>query len=150
MKNRVVLIGFGLALSAGCSGQSPNNASNSQTAMQGNDAGAVAAAPPRPSGEVGFRQLAECAATMEALSRLYNVLASNEPGPRGEEMRRTASARSLAALDFEMAASTIGTGLGRTQADIDRIKRERHAAMEQERVLITRRGSRYCHVGFFH
>jgi len=70
---------------------------------------------------------------MEATSRLYTAIASGEQGPRADEMRRTASARGLAAFDFETSASTLGTSLGKTQADVDRIKRARHAQLEQER-----------------
>jgi len=134
MKSRIAAASCGLALIAGCSGQPQNNAVNGQDATSpSNAATALPAAPARPTGEAGFRQLAECAATMEAMSRLYTAIASREQGARADEMRRTASARGLAAFDFETSASTLGTSLGKTQADVERIKRERHAQLEQER-----------------
>jgi hypothetical protein len=131
MKSRIAAASCGLALIAGCSGQSQNSAGSAQN---GTAASNVAAAlPTPPAGEAGFRQLAECAATMEAMSRLYNAIASREQGARADEMRRTASARGLAAFDFETSASSLGASLGKTPADIERIKRERHAQLEQER-----------------
>ena len=134
MKSKIAAASCGLALIAGCSGQPQDNAGNGQNgATASNAATALPAAPARPTGETGFRQLAECAATMEAMSRLYTAIASREQGARGEDMRRTASARGLAALDFEMSASSLGSSLGKTPADVERIKRERHAQMEQER-----------------
>jgi hypothetical protein len=134
MKSRIAAASCGLALIAGCSGQSQNSAGNGQNGTAtSNAATALPAASAPPTGETGFRQLAECAATMEAVSRLYNAIASREQGARADEMRRTASARGLAAFDFETSASSLGVPLGKTQADIDRIKRERHAQLEQER-----------------
>jgi hypothetical protein len=134
MKSKIAAASCGLALIAGCSGQPQDNAGNGQNgATTSNAATALPAAPARPTGEAGFRQLAECAATMEAMSRLYTAIASREQGGRAEEMRRTASARGLAAFDFETSASSLGTSLGRTQADVDRIKQERHAGLERER-----------------
>jgi hypothetical protein len=134
MKSRIIAASSGLALIAGCSGQPQNSAGTGQNDMAaGNAATTQSAASAAPAGEAGFRQLAECAAMMEAVSRLYNAIASREQGARAEEMRRTASARGLAAFDFETSASSLGASLGKTQADIERIKRERHARLEQER-----------------
>jgi len=134
MKSRIIAASCGLALIAGCSGQPQNSAGSGQNGTAAsNSATALPAASARPTGEAGFRQLAECAATMEATSRLYNAIASREQGARADEMRRTASARGLAAFDFETGASSLGVSLGKTQADIERIKRERHARLEQER-----------------
>ena len=136
MKRRIVVAACGLILCAACSGQTQNNMANGPGAPPANDAVATAPAPAAtaaPSGEAGFRQLAECAATMEAMSRLYDAIASREQGARADEMRRTGSARRIAAFDFQMSASTLGTRLGKTEADIERIKRERHAQLEQER-----------------
>lgn len=134
MKSRIAAASCGLALIAGCSGQPQSSAGNGQNGMAtSNTAAALPPATAAPTGETGFRQLAECAATMEAVGRLYNAIASREQGARGDEMRRTASARSLAAFDFESSASTLGVSLGKTQADVERIKRERHTQLEQER-----------------
>ena len=134
MKRRIVLAACGLVLCAACSGETQNNMASGPSAPPANEAVATApAATAAPSGEAGFRQLAECAATMEAMSRLYTAIASREQGARGEDMRRTASARGLAALDFEMSASSLGSSLGKTPADVERIKRERHAQLERER-----------------
>jgi hypothetical protein len=134
MKSRIAAASCGLALIAGCSGQPQSNAVNGQDGTSSSNAAtAMPAAPARPTGEAGFRQLAECAATMEAMSRLYNAIASREQGARADDMRRTATARSVTAFNLELNASNLGASLGRTQADLERIKRERHAQLEQER-----------------
>ena len=134
MKRRIAAASCGLVLIAGCSGQPQNSAVSGQNGTAASNAAtALPAAPAAPTGEAGFRQLAECAATMEAMSRLYSAIASREQGARADEMRRTASARGLAAFDFETSASSLGASLGKTPADIERIKRERHAQLEQER-----------------
>lgn len=134
MKRRIAAASCGLALIAGCSGQPQDSTANGPNgAATSNAASALPAARAPLTGESGFRQLAECAATMEAMSRLYTAIASREQGARADEMRRTASARGLAAFDFETSASSLGASLGKTQADIERIKRDRHAQLEQER-----------------
>lgn len=139
MKRRMVLFACSLMLATSCAGGSQNNMSTAQNAMPANDVGATASAPAAPaapaasSGAADVRQLAECAATMDALGRLYDAIASGEQGARRDELSRTAVARRSAAFGFEMEASGAAMRSGGAQADVERIKRDRNAQLEQER-----------------
>jgi hypothetical protein len=101
--------------------------------MAAGNAAAGAAARDPSGGEAGFRQLAECAATVEATARLYAVLATGETGSRKGELERTAAARRSSAMVLELDARMAGQALGHSIEDVTRIKAERHARLEQER-----------------
>jgi hypothetical protein len=102
-----------------------------------NAAGAAAPGAAAPAPPADFRRLAECAAKMEAVGRLYSAVASQSSGAEAEQMRARASERSRAgfnlrmrAEDSERAAASAGAPAG---SQVPRIITETEAALEAER-----------------
>lgn len=133
MKSWIAAAAGCLALSTGCSGQSQNGSDGAGNRMPAGNAAGATGPEASLTGEARFRRLAECSATVEALSHLYDAIASQEQGARKADLLQTAEARRSAATILELDAFTAGRPLGRTTADIARIKTETRASIEAER-----------------
>ena len=123
-----------IMLLAGCEAPMPaNNSSDlAPPPAVANDVAATPA-PAAPTGEAGMRQLAECSATFEAISRLFRAVANTSTVTEAESALALATERAGSASLAELRAREIATQLGRPAEEVDRLKRERHAAMERER-----------------
>jgi len=80
-----------------------------------------------------FQQYAACASTMIAVARLYSSIATQQSGAEREAMMARAAARETAASAFHAMAVQVGATIGRTSADVDRVRAETDAQIEQAR-----------------
>lgn len=127
MRNSLLIAAASLL--AACTGGETEPANGSA-----NEAAAAAAAPALPTGEEGVRRYAECASTLNAVSNLYNAIASQSSGAEQEEMLQSASARGIAALEFEMRATQLLRDVPNAPVDqVSRVMAERRDALERER-----------------
>lgn len=124
-------------LAAACN-QSP--AGNNMTAPGNVSTTNTAAPAPAPQPQTGgaapegrFQQYAACASTMTAVARLYSSIAAQQSGAEREAMTARAAARETAATAFHDMAVQVGASIGRTSADVDRIRADTDAQIEQAR-----------------
>lgn len=126
---RVIALLLG-ALAGGCASEPVGNAASGNAATQGN--AAASTAPPPPS-EDGFRARAGCSATLEAMANLFDAVGRTSRDPAEQsEMRSLAAARRESARMLELAALDVGAPLGRTLADVQRVKSEREAELRRQ------------------
>lgn len=129
-----LLIVSGLVLSAGCSEPQSSREEANATA----DAAPATAA---PASAPDFRQLAECSAKLDAVSRFYRAVASQSSGDEAAEMSATADQRSRGAFELRMraedrertASASSQPGAGSAGSQVPTIIEETEAALEAER-----------------
>ena len=61
---------------------------------------------------------AACQASMDAVGKIYSVLSTQSEGAEKDKMTEMASARQLVATAYREKATTIGTQLGKSEADV--------------------------------
>ena len=134
MSRSLLLIASGLtAFTVGCSNSEPRN-SEADTASAATPATSTAPATATPAPAADFRQLAECAAKVEAVSRLYRAVASQSSGAQASEMNDRASQRSVAAYDLRVKAEELeGAAPGSAGAQVPQIISETETELENER-----------------
>jgi hypothetical protein len=127
---RTLLLACSLILGTACSQRSE---SNSQATAGGNAAAPKAA----PAAAPDFRELAACAAKMEAVGRLYRAIASQSSGEQAAQMNSRASQRGRAGFELRIKAeqseraADASSGPGKSQ--VPTIIRETEATLEAER-----------------
>ena len=129
-----LLVAGVMLLGAGCS---QREASNDQSETVADAAPSATATAP----VADVRQLAECAAKMEAISRLYRAIASQSSGDEATQMNFMADQRGRAGFDLRMRAEdseraspgTSGTAPGSAGSQVPRIISETEAALEAQR-----------------
>lgn len=68
--------------------------------------------------EADLQVAAGCQASMDAVGRIYSVLSTQAEGAEKDKMTEMASARQLVATAYREKAKTIGTQLGKSEADV--------------------------------
>lgn len=134
MSRSLLLIASGLvALTVGCSNSESTN-SEADTASSATSGTSTAPATVAPTPTADFRQLAECVAKVEAVSRLYRAVASQSSGAQAAEMYERASQQSLAAFDLRTKAEEMeGVAVGSADAQVPTIIRETETELENVR-----------------
>ena len=133
MSRSFLLLASGLAVLAACSNDQPGNAA-ADTAEAPAPANSTTSSAPAPVPAADFRQLAECVAKVEAVSRLYRAVASQSSGAEAAEMNNRASQRSLAAFDLRTKAEEMeGVAPGSADAQVPKIISETETELENER-----------------
>lgn len=133
----ILLVTGVMLLGAGCS---QREASNDQGEAFADAAPSATATAP----VADFRQLAECAAKMDAISRLYRAIASQSSGDEASQMNAMADQRSRAGFDFRMRAEdserapqgSSGPAQGGEGSQVSRIVSETEAALEAQRARV--------------
>lgn len=128
-----LLVAGVMLLGAGCS---QREASNDQSEAADAAPSATATAP-----VADVRQLAECAAKMDAISRLYRAIATQSSGDEAAQMNAIADQRSRAGFDLRMRAedserASAGPSVpapGPAESQVPRIISETEAELEAQR-----------------
>lgn len=140
MSIRILAATSAFVLVAACNQSATNNmtvVANVSTTNTSAPAPVAAPAPQPgaggPAAEGRFQQYAACASTMMAVARLYSSIATQQSGAEREAMMARATARETAATAFHDMAVQVGASIGRTAADVDRVRAETDAQIEQAR-----------------